>query len=158
MVLARSPRAWSAAPEKVVIPGYADLYSFSVDNEALLKEEGGGAWQSFLQRGNWRMVFPFSARHQERTAHELVRALEQGRPPLVHVVWFPETRINHALLLFNWQRCGEQIQFLGYDPNQVDRPVRLYYVPNERQFRFQVTPYFAGGPVKVYTIYRGLCY
>jgi hypothetical protein len=159
LVLDRSVRRWSAEANRIVIPGYANLYEFSRENEALLKAEGGAAWQSFLQRGNWRMVFPFSARHQQRTAAQLIQAIEANRPPLIHLVCFPETkRINHALLVFGWQTLGEQTEFLAYDPNQANRAVRLFYVPAERQFRFQVTPYFAGGPVKVYAIYQGFCY
>src|SRR6185369_2464339 len=63
-VVASSPRKRRAEDRKIVIPGYADLRTFSRENENLLKSECGGGWQSYFQRGHWRMIFPFSRSHQ----------------------------------------------------------------------------------------------
>jgi len=60
-VLASNPRDERPASEPVAIPGYADLRSFSRDHDALLKQEIGGRLAAYLQRGNWRLIFPFSA-------------------------------------------------------------------------------------------------
>lgn len=157
-VLGRSPRRGSPDGERIVIPGYADLREFSLDYEALLKAAGGGAWQSYLQRGNWRMVFPFSRSHQGRTAARLQRALEQGQPPIVHLVCFPDLTLNHAVLLFDSKKTGQGIEFAAYDPNQPHKAIRLLFDQGSSRFCLPRTPYFAGGRVKVYEIYRGLCY
>ena len=97
--------------KKIVIPGYANLREFSAGQEQPLKEECGGAWQSYVQRGHWRMVFPFSRTHQDHTAEELVADLKQNRPPVVHVVRFPQLTINHAVLLFDAKRAPTRKSF-----------------------------------------------
>jgi hypothetical protein len=58
--------------------------AFRAAREQLVKEQLGGAWQSFLQRGNWRMLFPFPAQQQQQTtAAELVESPQQNRPSVV---------------------------------------------------------------------------
>src|SRR5690606_21314728 len=84
---------------KIPIPGYANLREFSVDREQLLKEECGGAWRSYFQRGNWRMILPFSRRHQERASDKLKNSLQNHGVAAVHLVRFPQLTINHAVLL-----------------------------------------------------------
>lgn len=70
-VLKRSPRARCDDADRIVLPGFANLREFSRAHEALLKREAGGAWQSYFQRGHWRMLFPFSRRSQEREARQM---------------------------------------------------------------------------------------
>src|SRR4051812_20433740 len=65
--------------KKIVIPGYANLRDFSAAQEHLLKDECGGASQSYFQRGHWRMICPFSRTHQQRTAEQLLMDLKQNR-------------------------------------------------------------------------------
>src|SRR6185436_1093303 len=109
-VLARSARSESSEDEKIVIPGYASLREFSREHTRLLQRECGGAWQSYFQRGHWRMIFPFSRRHQERTAAGLIAAIEDHRPQVVHVLRFPSLAINHAMLIYAAERDAEQIR------------------------------------------------
>jgi hypothetical protein len=157
-VMGRSAQFPSSDEPPIVFPGYADLKEFSRDHEALLKAECGGAWQSYVQRGNWRMVFPFTRGGQEQVAHTLQKKLAQERPLLVHVVCFPSLTLNHALLLFDCHEAGAQLEFLAYDPNQPQRPARLFYDGPSRSFQFPPNNYFAGGRVNVYEIYRGLLF
>lgn len=158
LVYGRSPRRQSEDNVRIVIPGYASLREFSRDHEALLKQESGAAWQSFLQRGNWRMVFPFSRRHQARTAEHLWREVRRGRAPIVHLVTFPSLALNHALLVFDAEVSASGWRFLAYDPNEMEQATPLMYQREERRFSFPASPYFAGGPVNVYEVYQGLFY
>jgi hypothetical protein len=155
-VLSRSPRRQSAEAERIVIPGYANLRAFSAAHEKLLKAECGGAWQSYLQRGHWRMIFPFSGGHQEDTARELWSAVRNGHAPIVHVIRFPDLRINHALLVFGATPSLHEIRFDVYDPNRPEQPSTLTFHRDSRTFTFPPNPYFPGGPVDVYQIYRDL--
>lgn len=158
-VLARSDRSASAPVERVVIPGYADLHTFSQAHEPLFKEEIGGAWRSYLQRGNWRMIFPFSRSHQNRVADEFAARLAKTPGAIaVHLVTFPELRINHAALLFEVDSTPEHHHFSAYDPNEPQRPVELRFDRKSRQFLFPETPYYQGGPVDVYEIYESFWY
>ncbi len=157
-VVGRSPGRDLPDAKKVVIPGYADLRAFSAGQAELLKAECGGAWQSYLQRGHWRMIMPLSRGHQEQMARQLVAALQQNRPPVVHVVRFPKLSINHAVLLFEARESDREIVFSTYDPNDPSKPTTLTYDRASRTFLFPGNLYFAGGRVDVYEIYRSMLY
>ena len=157
-VMARSPSRDFPDTLRVVIPGYADLRAFSEGQAALLKAECGGAWQSYLQRGHWRMIMPLSRGHQERMASQLLNSLKQNRPPVVHIVRFPQLSINHAVLLFAAEENDQEIVFSTYDPNEPTKATKLTYDRASRTFVFPRNLYFAGGRVDVYEIYRGNFY
>ena len=157
-VVATNLRRTLAEEDKIVIPGYANLRQFSEAQETLLKEESGGAWQSYFQRGHWRMIFPFSRRHQQEAAEELLQKAHQGRPAVLHVVRFPDLTINHAVLLYGAEESENGIIFSIYDPNRPSDPAFLNYDKVQRTFYLPANLYFKGGEVDVYEIYRGLCY
>ena len=157
-VVSLSPRREQTGAEKIVIPGYANLRIFSQAHERLLKEECGGAWQSYFQRGHWRMIFPLSRRHQERMAGQLVAAWRRNLPPVVHVVRFPSLTINHALVLMGVVETETAIEFATYDPNSPERATQLIYDRQTRTFHFPRNHYFTGGRVDVYEVYHRLNY
>lgn len=154
-VLRSDPRADAPASAPVLIPGYPDLRSFSRAHERLLKQELGGRIDSYLQRGNWRMILPFFRRGQRSTAETLLERLRRGSLPVVRVVNFPVIDINHALLVFAAEPGPGRIRFLAYDPNDADRPVALDFDRASARFRLSPTAYFAGGSVNVYEIFSG---
>ena len=139
--------------EKIVIPGYADLRAFSQQHERILKEECGGAWQSYVQRGHWRMIFPFTRHQQERMAKQLLAHVRGDWPVIVHVVRFPALTINHAIVIFEAKDAGEQLLFTAYDPNQVGQPLTLRYDRGTRRFSLPPSSYYPGGRVDVYEIF-----
>jgi hypothetical protein len=154
-VLASDPRADAPAAAPVLFPGFADLRSFSHAHERLLKEELGGSSASYLQRGNWRMVLPFSRGSQRSAAAALQERLARGGLPIARVVNFPVIDVNHALLVFDADARADEIRFRAYDPNDVTHPVELILDRSSSSFRLPRTAYFAGGPVNVYEIFTG---
>jgi hypothetical protein len=124
----------------------------------LLKDECGGAWRSYFQRGNWRMVFPFSRSMQEETAEQLAERLREGRLLVVHLVRFPQQTINHAMLLFDVSETEIAIAFQAYDPNQPGGAVPLTFDRASQTFSLPASNYFHGGRVDVYEIYRSWLY
>lgn len=157
-IVSRSDCKPSPAPERIVIPGFANLREFSARHAEMLRANCGGSWQSYVQRGNWRMVVPFARSGQEKVARELEQSTRADRLPIIHVVTFPRLSINHAVMIFGAHAQGRAVSFDCYDPNICERPVRLEYEPVKRTFVFPRTHYFLGGPVNVYEIYRGLCF
>jgi hypothetical protein len=157
-VVATNPRKSLPEKDKIVIPGYANLRQFSEMQETALKEESGGAWQSYFQRGHWRMIFPFSRRHQEDTAVKLLQSVNQGNSAVLHVVRFPQLTINHAVVLYGAEESETGIVFSIYDPNRPQSPAFLNYDRVKRTFYLPANLYFKGGEVEVYEIYRGLCF
>lgn len=150
---ARSPDR-SLSP--VVFPGYGGLRELSLAHEQALKDATGAPWKSYLQRGNWRMVYPFFRRNQQRTAAELRDAVAEGHLPLVRIVRFPKVEINHSLLVFGAEETPTEIRFATYDPNVADEPVPLTYDRATRTFLFPPADFFPGGRVDVYEIYNGI--
>jgi hypothetical protein len=140
--------------EKVIIPGYSNLFTFSKAQEALLKEECGGAWRSYFQRGHWRIMLPFSRGQQAKMAKQLAEAIRRNDPPVVHLVQFPELTINHAVLLFDLKETEQEIQFVAYDPNMADGTRVLTFDRQKKTFRFPSNDYFVGGDINVYEIYH----
>ena len=104
------------------------------------------------------MVFPFTRRNQERTATKLVEAIQQDGEAMVHVVRFPRLDLNHAVLLFGFEKRPDTISFLFYDPNNPQESRELVFDREKRQFIFPRTDYFQGGPVNLYRIYSSWCY
>ncbi len=153
-VLKTNPRSPPPDSDRVVIPGYASLREFSAAHAPLLQEACGGAWRSYVQRGHWRMVFPFSRSHQEQTAQALLSRLPTDGPRIVHVLCFPELTINHALLVYGARQMPETIEFRVYDPNQPERPASLTFDRASRSFLFPANRYFPGGRVDVYEVYH----
>ena len=153
-VLHRNFAKPSAPSERVVIPGYSDLRSFSRDHEALLKEEAGGAWHSYFQRGHWRIMLPFSATNQEKMAAALVEKINNNGAPIVHLVRFPQLTINHAAVLFAVEDTAQEIRFSMYDPNYPDKPAILTFDRQKKYFVLPANTYFPGGRVNVYEIYK----
>jgi hypothetical protein len=157
-IISRNPRRMSAASERIVIPGHPDLRSFSEAEESLLKSECGGAWESYFVRSHWRMVFPVSNAHQERTARRLEQSLSEGRAPVVHLFRFPHVAINHAVVLFGATASRHSIEFDVYDPNIPERSLRLTFERAASRFTFPRTHYWEGGPVSVNEVLRNSIY
>ncbi|HZQ48502.1 MAG TPA: hypothetical protein VFC07_15910 [Verrucomicrobiae bacterium] len=153
-VISTSASRSLADSDKVVIPGYADLHAFSQAQAPLLKSECGGAWHSYFQHGHWRMMLPFSRHHQERMSEQLLAELKQDRPPVVHLVRFPQLTINHAVVLFDATETEKEIRFAAYDPNNPKVPVPLVYDRASRTFQFPANDYYPGGQVNVYEVYH----
>jgi len=154
-VLDTSPRLDRPLVPPVVIPGYKDLRSLSREQEHMMKEELGGRWTGYFQRGNWRMIFAFSPRHQRSTARALVEDLERGHLPLVHIANFPRIDINHTALVLSLTETPVAIHFEVYDPNNAGGPESLVFDRATATFRYARTVYFPGGPAKVYEVYSG---
>jgi hypothetical protein len=153
-VVSMSPHRLTPDSKKIVIPGYANLHDFSLAQPALLKQECGGAWQSYLQHGHWRMIMPFSRHQQETMADLFLEDLKAGHPPVVHLVRFPQLKINHAVLLFNATQTDKELRFDAYDPNNPEAPAILTFDRATRTFSLPTNKYFYGGRVDVYEVYR----
>jgi hypothetical protein len=155
-VLARNPRAENPSPKPFLIPGFRDLRAFSSEHELLLKDELSGRWLGYFQRGNWRMIFPFSPRSQRETLIELVSDLTRGHLPIVHIVNFPRIDINHTVLVIGFRVTSPEIRFGVYDPNTSEGPRSLVFDRATSIFSYDPTDYFSGGAVKVYEVYDGV--
>ena len=151
--VSRNPRRVAPPREQIVIPGFACLREFSAARPQVLKEECGGAWRSYFLRSHWRMVFPISREHQEKTAASLADALRQGFSPIVHLVQFPALTINHGMILFEVAATEAGWAFSACDPNDPQKPATLMFDKAARQFSLPANAYWAGGALKIIEIF-----
>lgn len=156
-VMSRDPRDTEPV-SRIVIPGFADLRSFSAAKEAVLKSELGTALDSYLQLGNWRMIFPFWEGHREDTAANLMAELRVHRPPILHLATFPRETINHAVLVYGFEETDAEVRFKVYDPNDEQHPTLLVYDRRRKDFYFPANAYFIGGRVDAYEMYNSPFY
>lgn len=157
-ILRRDARHSAEGEEPVVVPGFSDLQAFSLAMPELLKKTCGGPAGSYLQRGHWRMVFPFPGRSQERAAKRFAEEIRNKAYPILHLVRFPQLTINHAVLLYGVEEAGEETRFFAYDPNTPSIPLELRFDPRSRHFQMASSAFFVGGRVDVYEVYCGSWY
>ncbi len=157
-IVARNPRAVSAGDKRIVFPGFDCLRSFSGQREPLLKEECGGAWQSYVVRSHWRMILPTPGWHQQAMARALCRAFSKKATAVAHIFTFPQLTINHAALLFGFAETEAEIRFHAYDPNIPAHPTELVYDKSKRVFTFGRNHYWAGGGLSVVEAYKNWLY
>ena len=152
-IISRNPRRACADAERIMIPGYDGLRSFSQAHEALLKAECGAAWESYFLRSHWRMIFRVSGRFQEKMAEKLKRSIQQRSLSLVHLFRFPRITINHGIVLYAFTESAQAIEFAAYDPNIPAQPVKLVFERKRRAFAFAPNIYWGGGVLNVMEIF-----
>lgn len=157
-VVSRDPRVPAKPGRRIPFPGYGGLREFSQQHAGLLKACCGGAWQSYVLRSHWRMVFPISRGHQRRTAAQLAEKIRGGSSPIVHLVRFPQLTINHGIILFSMTENRDRLEFAAYDPNVPERPSTLIYDVPSATFSMPRNSYWNGGPLDVIEIYHGWLY
>jgi hypothetical protein len=153
-VLAHDARAAVPSASPVVIPGFADLRELTAAFAPLFQDELERDWRSVVTRDDWRIVVPFGPAEQTREAGRLLAAVREGRAPIVRVLRFPHVTLNHALLVFDGDENDDGIHLNAYDPNDPSAPVTITFDRAARTFMLPPRHYFAGGPIKVYEIYR----
>jgi hypothetical protein len=144
---------WSGGPaDRVAIPGFADLHSFSIAYEGLLKENLGNWLPCYLRVGNWRMVMGHLRAGQAAAARWLCDSIDHGRPRAVYLARFPS--MNHVVIPYSMDRePGGNVTFHVYDPNYPSEPAWLFYRASERSFEFEKRWFFPGGRVNVMRVF-----
>ena len=140
------------AGTEVVIPGYADLRSFSAAYKRVLEQELGNWWPSYFRLGNWRMALPFPRGWQRGLALSLETKLDKGGIQALFLTRFHP--INHCVIAYACRKLPDgDISFLVYDPNNARAPVPLRFDRESSSFIFPQTAYFNGGRVNVFPAY-----
>jgi len=150
--LVRIP-VWSNGPaNRVQLPGYSDLYSFSGAHTLMLQRSLGIWWPSYWRVGNWRIVFPVPRSGQDRLAHWLQNRLDTGNVEAIYITRMKP--INHCLVAYAYaKQSNGDLLFFVYDVNQPGKKVHLRYQTANRSFYYDRTPYYPGGLVSVMKLY-----
>ena len=149
--IARIP-VWSDRRKPIVIPGFADLRSFSVAHGPLLQKHLGAWLPTYLRVGNYRMAMGHPRAGQAAAARRLVDLLAARKPQAVYLARFP--KMNHCVVVYSAESRGNgDVRFLVYDPNYPAEPARLDYLAAERSFSLEKRWYFPGGRVNLMRVY-----
>jgi len=150
--LFRIPVWFSENREKIVFPGYADLYGFSEEHKGLIQDHIGNWVLSYFRVGNYRMGFPHPRSGQALAARRLVLALDREELQAVYLARFPH--MNHCVVIYDYEpMAGGDIRFLLYDPNYPLEPTWMIYHARERYFELQERWYFNKGRVNLMPVY-----
>jgi hypothetical protein len=150
--IARIPIWMPQIGRRTVVPGYADLRSFSKAHAKLLQDELGNWWPNYFRLGNWRMAMPFPRAWQKKLARELVKQVDAGKIQAVFITRFRP--INHCVIVYDYKaRPDGGIVFLAYDPNDAQKPRTLEFDAKTRNFILCCTSYFNGGCVNATKAY-----
>jgi hypothetical protein len=150
----RIPVWWSPRnnEERVVIPGFPDLRSFSARYEHLIKRNIGEWLPTYLRFGNWRIMNPTPRAGQERLAGWLTGEVNKGNLRAVYLYRIPW--MNHVVVVHGYDRLPNgDTRFYVYDPNYGDENSTLLYRSEERSFDFPARWYWTGGQVNVMRVY-----
>ncbi len=134
-IVAHAP--WERDPpldDRVVIPGYGNLYEFSRDHEATVKEALGGRFWTLVHWTNWRVVLPVTGAHQERVANQIAAELRAGRLVQLLVTNWPTIELNHTVVAYAYRATDAAIEFTVYDPNDPSAPGTISFERRERRF------------------------
>jgi hypothetical protein len=145
---------WNAAhyPERVIIPGFANLREASAAEPDVFRANLGGWWQSYFRIGNWRIILPTGPRDQRAACSLLRHLFATDGPVVLWLINFPWLSINHAVLAAR-ETDGAPGHFEVYDPNLPDKPQSLVFDEAFGQFNYPPTFYFRGGAVGVRPAY-----
>ena len=154
-VLSQAPWAPPATEaERVVIPGYTDLHTFSAAHEGVIKAALGSNVLSMVHWRTWRVGIDFPPEHQERLARELIAEVDAGRPVPLMITNFPhEDLLNHSVLVYDRRPAQQGTDFAAYDPNDPGSPLTLYYDAVARAFWVGPLTYSPPGRVRAFRLY-----
>lgn len=144
---------WGKGPrQKIVFPGYRDLYEFSAAYQGLLKETLGNWVPSYLRIGNWRMGMGHLRSGQAAAARWMEKRVSEDKLCSLYLARFP--KLNHVVVAYAVRRQPNgDLHFSTYDPNYPGESADLIYRASERSFDFAKRWYFPGGRVNVMRIY-----
>ena len=143
---------WMTRKERIIFPGYADLWAFSREHEKVLRDELGSWLLTYLRIGNWRMMNPVIRLRQRSIAGKLFAAVNRGEVRAMYLAKFPH--MNHVVLVFHAERLADGgMRFRVYDANYAGESTRLDYVPGRNIFDFEKRFYWPGGALRAFPVY-----
>ena len=146
---------WVGREERIVFPGYADLWAFSRQHEKIIRDDLGNWLLTYLRVGNWRIMSPIVRLRQHVYAEKLFATVSKGEVRAMYLSKFPH--MNHIVLVYHAERLPELgkggMRFRVYDANYAGKSARLDYVPASNLFDFEQRFYWPGGELRAFPVY-----
>jgi hypothetical protein len=125
----------AAPPDRIVIPGYANLREFSRAQERAIKEELGGRFWTLVHWTNWRVTFPVTRGHQAAVAREVMDELDAGHLVQLLVTNWPKPELNHTVVAYAYRPGAAGVEFVVWDPNDPAEPGVVTFDAEASRFR-----------------------
>ena len=146
---------WDRREERIVFPGYADVWSFSKAHENTIRDNIGNWLLTYLRVGNWRVMNPIIRWQQRSIAEKLFAHVSRGEIRAMYLSRLPH--MNHVVLVYHAEKLhGDNeggMRFRVYDANFAGKSVRLDYVAKTNLFDFPKCFYWPGGAVRGMPVY-----
>jgi hypothetical protein len=146
---------WVEREERIVFPGYADLWSFSKAHEKTIRDNIGSWLLTYLRVGNWRVMNPVIRWRQHSIAETLFERVSRGEIRAMYLSRLPH--MNHVVLVYHAERLhGDQeggMKFRVYDANFAGKSMDLGYVAKSSLFTFPKCFYWPGGELRGMPVY-----
>jgi hypothetical protein len=141
--------------QRVVFPGYPNLYAMSKARQAVFQRNIGRGFPTYFRLGNSRMVWNFFPGYQAQMHANLEAALAHGGLFVGYLTTFPSFTINHAVLAYAHKQGRKDglDHYLVYDPNHSHKPRVLTWSPRDRAFSYEKDWDFVGGRVRLFQVY-----
>ena len=143
---------WAERKDRIVFPGYADLWSFSREHEKTLRADLGNWLLTYLRVGNWRVMNPVIRWRQRSIAETLFAHVSHGEVRAMYLAKLPH--MNHVVLVYHAERLADGgMRFRVYDANFAGKSLRLDYVAKSNLFDFPRCFYWPGGELRGMPVY-----
>lgn len=143
---------WENREERIVFPGYPDLWSFSQHHEKTIRDNLGSWLLTYLRVGNWRTMNPVIRWRQRSIAERLFAQVSRGEIRAMYLARLPH--MNHVVLAYHAERLADGgMRFRAYDANSAGKSVRLDYVAKSNLFDFEKCFYWPGGELRGMPVY-----
>ncbi|MBI4635912.1 MAG: hypothetical protein HY727_06130 [Candidatus Rokubacteria bacterium] len=139
--------------ERIVIPGYANLYRFSRAEEAAVKEGLGPRFWTLVHWTNWRVTLAVSDEHQEQVASEIVTDLGRGRLVQLLVTNWPKPELNHTVVAVESRGTPGTLEVVVWDPNDPANPGVITFDRARRRFWASRVYDTEPGEIRVFRMY-----
>jgi len=100
--LSRIPVSHKRKRSRLKIPGFSNLQEFSQAYPALLQENLGNWWPTYIRFGNWRMAFPFPRSGQEKLSRRIQQNIDQDQLVALYITRFRP--LNHCLVVHSYEK------------------------------------------------------
>jgi hypothetical protein len=147
---------WRAAlppAERVVIPAFANLRTFSAAEESAVKAGLGSRFWTLVHWTNWRVTMPVPDGHQEAVLDEVLDDLAAGRLVQLLVTNWPKPELNHTVVAYAYRGLGDGVELTVWDPNDPSTPGAVFFDARHERFVASRVYDTQVGPIRVFRMY-----
>jgi len=139
--------------ERVVIPGFANLRTFSAAEETAVKAGLNSRFWTLVHWTNWRVTMPLPDGHQEAVLDEVLGELAAGRLVQLLITNWPKHEVNHTVVAYAYRDVADGVEVIVWDPNDPTEPGTVLFDARHERFVASHVYDTSVGPIRVFRMY-----